>query len=93
MKKQSALKQSLAAAAGKTVPLEPNPTTLPKTKQQSKDVLVGAFYAPEVRKALRFIEAESGLTLKQLLGRAINQLAVEYGKPEPYTDTDHRLRN
>ncbi len=92
MKKESALKQSLAAAAGKTVVVEP-PAALPKTRQQSKDVLVGAFYPPEVRKALRFIEAESGLTLKQLLGRAINQLAVDYGKPEPYSDIDQRSHN
>lgn len=91
MTKHSALKQSLAAAAGKPVPTESNPTPLPRTKQHSKDVLVGAFYPPEVRKALRFIEAESGLTLKQLLGRAINQLAVNYGKPEPYTDSDQNL--
>ncbi len=93
MTKHSPLKQSLAAAAGKTVTIESNTPPLSKTKQHSKDVLVGAFYPPEVRKALRFIEAESGLTLKQLLGRAINQLAVDYGKPEPYTDIDHRSQN
>lgn len=87
MKKPSALKQSLAAAAGKAATLEPVPAVLSKTKPQSKELLVGAFYPPEVRKTLRFIEAESGKNLKQLLGRAINQLAAEYGKPEPYTDT------
>ena len=87
MRKPSALKQSLAAAAGKTATLEPAPTALPRKKSQPKEVLVGAMYAPEVRKTLRFIEAESDLNLKQLLGRAINQLATEYGKPEPYTDT------
>ncbi len=87
MKKPSALKQSLVAAAGKTAMLAPISTTPPKTKTQSKEILVGAFYPPEVRKTLRFIEAESNMNLKQLLGRAINQLAVEYGKPEPYTET------
>ncbi len=87
MKKPSALKQSLAAAAGRTATLEPPPAARPRTTEQPKEVLVGAMYTPEVRKTLRFIEAESGKNLKQLLGRAINQLATEYGKPEPYTDT------
>lgn len=89
MKKPSALKQSLTAAAGRTATVEPPPTPeIKTTKRQPKKVLVGAMYAPEVRQTLKFIEAETNKNLTQLLGHAINQLAAEHGKPEPYHDTD-----
>ncbi len=51
-------------------------------------VLIGASFAPEVRKALKLMEAESGKNLKQLLGQAINMLAVHYSKPEPFHEDD-----
>jgi hypothetical protein len=47
-------------------------------------VLIGAHYAPEVRRVLKLIEADSGKRLKPLLGEAINDLAAKYGKPQPY---------
>ena len=47
-------------------------------------VLIGAHYSPEVRRALKLVEAESGKRLKPLLGEAINDLCAKYGKPQPY---------
>lgn len=55
-------------------------------KQGTGGVLVSAIYPPEVRKALKMMEAESGQNLRQLLGRAINLLAVEMKQPQPFRE-------
>lgn len=86
-KKPSALAQSLQQAA------TPTPETqkgrriarLPAT-EPAKTVLVAAHFPTEVRRVLKLIEADSGKNLKQLLGEAINMLAANYGKPEPYQE-------
>lgn len=49
-------------------------------------VLIGGHYAPEVRRVLKLIEADTGRPLRALLGEAINDLAAKYGKPQPYDD-------
>jgi hypothetical protein len=91
MAKSSTLAQSLKAAAGKpeTVAHEPA-AAAPRSsaRQVATSVLIGASFAPEVRKALKLMEADSGKNLKQLLGQAINMLAVHYGKPEPFREED-----
>ena len=91
MSKKSTLSAALATAAGKPQPMVEPATRPGKTTAQPKPVkqptvLIAAHYAPEFRRVLKHIEAETGKNLKQLLGRAINQLAVEHGKPEPYTE-------
>lgn len=83
-KKTSALK-----AAFKTAKKPVASTTTAangRGKQESGLVLIGANFPPGVRKAIGYIEVDTGKTLKQLLGEAINDLAVKYGKPEPYTE-------
>jgi hypothetical protein len=47
---------------------------------------VAAHYPPEVRRALKMLEAETGKKLKQLLGEAINDLCHKYNKPQPYRE-------
>jgi hypothetical protein len=52
-------------------------------------VLIGGHFSPQVRRALLLVQAEpenQGKNLKQLLGEAINDLCVKYGKPEPYQE-------
>ena len=89
MAKTSTLKQSLAAAAGKPQPSTSDAAAAPATaKAAPKTVLVGANFAPEVRRVLKHIEAETGKNLKQLLGRMINQLAAEHGKPQPFNEAE-----
>ena len=56
-------------------------------KGKTATMLVGAHYSPEVRRTLMLVQAEpenTGKTLKQLLGEAINDVCAKYGKPEPY---------
>ena len=60
-------------------------TSAPPTEAvKAATVLVGAHYQPSVRRILKLIEADTDRNLKQLLGEAINDLAVKYGKPQPY---------
>jgi hypothetical protein len=87
--KQSPLAAGLnkAAVASKT----PAAAAKPSTTTASKTVLIGAHFAPEVRRTLLLVPAErenSGKNLKQLLGEAINDLCAKYGKPEPYAPDD-----
>jgi hypothetical protein len=85
--KQSPLAAGLNKAASKTTATaEAKPSAT-----ASKTVLIGAHFAPEVRRTLLLVQAErenSGKNLKQLLGEAINDLCAKYGKPEPYTPDD-----
>jgi hypothetical protein len=56
-------------------------------EKTEKTVLIGAHFAPEVRRVLFLVQAEpenEGKTLKQLLGEAINDLCVKCRKPQPY---------
>ena len=88
MTKTSTLAQSLATAAGKAAPETTAAPPAPQTAKpkERETVLIGANFAPEVRRVLKHLEAETGMNLKQLLGRAINRLAAENGKPEPYRE-------
>lgn len=93
MAKSSTLAQSLNAAAGKSAAVDREQDTASvaparQARQAGATVLIGASFAPEVRKTLKLIEADSGKNLKELLGQAINMLAVHYGKPEPFHDDD-----
>jgi hypothetical protein len=93
-KKSNSLAASLATAAGKRQPLpqqgmtnsEGNAMVSPKAKHAT--VLIAAHYPPDVRRVLKFLEAETGKNLKELLGEAINDLAAKYGKTEPYSAED-----
>ena len=58
----------------------------PKAKPAT--VLIAAHFSPDVRRVLKFLEAETGKNLKELLGEAINDLAAKYGKTEPYSAED-----
>jgi hypothetical protein len=54
-----------------------------------KTILIGGHFSVEVRRTLLLVQAEeenTGKTLKQLLGEAINDLCAKYGKPQPYND-------
>ena len=90
MSKKSTLSAALATAAGKPQTVAEPAARAVKAPQtatvKQPTVLIAAHYAPEVRRVLKHIEAETGKNLKQLLGRAINQLAAEHGKPEPYAE-------
>lgn len=69
-----------AAAAHKTEA----PSTKAQKEQGEKTILIGAHFPPEVRSALFLLQAETGKTVKHLLGEAINDLCVKYRKPQPY---------
>lgn len=93
MSKKSTLSAVLASAAGKAQPpAKPaaaprqaaNTSAPPAEVAKAATVLVGAHYEPAVRRVLKLIEADTDRNLKQLLGEAINDLAVKYGKPQPY---------
>jgi hypothetical protein len=94
--KRNTLAKAIKAAAGRqnqppATPQQPaasSKTKASKTKDQPATVLIGAHYAPEVRRTLLLVQAEpenTGKTLKQLLGEAINDLCAKYGKPQPYS--------
>jgi hypothetical protein len=75
--KQSTLELGLLhKAAGKPQPVIP-------AKESPRLVLIGANWPPEVRKALKLAEAESGKGLKALLGEGINLICAKYGVAEP----------
>jgi hypothetical protein len=90
-KKSNSLAASLATAAGKRQPLPQQGTTngegIVSPKAKPATVLIAAHYPPDVRRVLKFLEAETGKNLKELLGEAINDLAAKYGKPEPYSES------
>ncbi len=90
--KKSALAAGLKAAAGHHTQSPAASSEAAKTKgKPTGTVLVGGHYSPEVRRTLLLVQAEpnnTGKTLKQLLGEAINDLCVKYGKPQPYSGED-----
>lgn len=87
MTKRTSLSAALATAAGKPESVAaPAARPVKASADKPATVLIAAHFSPEVRRVLKLIEADSGKNLKQLLGRAINHLASEYGKPEPYRD-------
>ena len=87
--KKSALAAGLKAAASSQQPTVPsNAQVVQANGSKSSTVLIGAHYSPEVRRALKLVEAESGKKLKPLLGEAINDLCAKYGKPQPYGGED-----
>ena len=87
--RKSTLAQTLEQAAGRTQ-VENVPAGASKRKPGNRDaagtVLIAAHYPREVRATLKHIEADTGRTLRQLLGEAINDLAVKYGKPESFRE-------
>jgi hypothetical protein len=89
--KKSALAAGLKAAASSqqaTAPSSAPAIRATGSKSALGTVLIGAHYSPEVRRALKLVEAESGKKLKPLLGEAINDLCAKYGKPQPYGGED-----
>ena len=99
MSKKSTLSTALATAAGRPMPESAAETPSQEGNAQPPaakpaTVLIAAHFAPEVRRVLKLVEADTGKNLKQLLGEAINDLAAKYRKPEPYTteaDSTRRL--
>lgn len=86
--RKSTLAQTLEQAAGRTQ-IENAPAGETERKPGNRGtatVLIAAHYPREVRATLKHIEADTGRTLRQLLGEAINDLAVKYGKPEPFRE-------
>ncbi len=85
------MKKSALAAGLKAAAVHQEKTVLATAKdrrEKGATVLIGAHYAPEVRRTLLLVQAEpenTGKTLKKLLGEAINDLCAKYGKPQPYT--------
>jgi len=89
VKKNSALAAGLKAAAGKQPQAFASAVRSQPAKAKSlpPTVLIGGHFRPEVRRTLLLVQAEpdnTGKNLKQLLGEAINDLCVKYGKPQPY---------
>jgi hypothetical protein len=84
--KKSSLMTGLEAAAGKGAAVTEFGTAGRSAtgKAPAGTVTIAAHYAPEVRRTLKMIEAETGKRLKPLLGEAINDLCAKYGKPQPY---------
>ena len=86
--RKSTLSAALSNAAGKTVAPEkseaPSKSPLAVSAPDKRTVLIGAHLPPECRRVLKLIEADTGKNLQQLLGEAINDLAIKHGKPEPY---------
>lgn len=86
--KNSTLAAGLKAAAHHKSQPQRQARVSTATPGKSRTMLVGGHYAPEVRRTLLLVQAEpenTGKTLKQLLGEAINDLCAKYGKPQPYT--------
>ena len=80
------LKANMQKATGKNIE---SVALTKKAKLTGKTVLIGAHFAPQVRRALKMVEAHpdnEGRDLKALLGEAINDLCSKYGQPQPYTD-------
>jgi hypothetical protein len=58
---------------------------LPSPAARGKRVLIAGHFKPHVRSALMIVQAKTGKRLRNLLGEAINNLAVKYGKPQPFS--------
>jgi hypothetical protein len=85
--KKNALAAGLKAAAGRQTQAAAPALSSPAAKPRPATVLIGGHFAPEVRRTLLLVQAEPenmGKNLRQLLGEAINDLCVKYGKPQPY---------
>jgi len=84
VKTQGALSAALQqTAAPATAAAQPAPAR----RRKAGTVLIGAHYAPEVRRALKMLEAKTDRRLNELLGEAINDLCIKYGMPAPWSPT------
>lgn len=90
----SSLAKGLKAAAKKPIQATAARADVPQqatASAQSKTVLIGAHFSPQVKAALRMVQANPANCEKKsrdLLGEAINDLCAKYGVPEPFTFGD-----
>lgn len=87
-KRNNALAEGLSRAAGKKPEaVKAGPVAVAKEKKPTKQVLIGGFFDPEVRRMLLKIQYEhGGGKLRELLGEAINLLADKYNEPRPFNE-------
>ena len=64
---------------------KPGPVAVAK-KPTSETVMIGAHFDPEVRQALLKVRGNTGHSMRQVLGEAINLVCAKYKVPEPYTE-------
>ena len=89
--RKSTLLTGMAAAAGKPQPglqVAPPAAERRASNGTGETVMIGAHYPSEVRRALKFLEADTGRKLKPLLAEAINDLCAKYGRAQPCTVED-----
>ena len=79
MAQQTALAARLNVAAGKKPALK-----AAAKKEGPERVLVGAHFSPEVRQSLVIVRGKTGLSMRQVIGEAFNDLCSKYGVAEPY---------
>jgi hypothetical protein len=72
---------ALKAVTGRTGLAPPPPPVMVE-----KTILIGAHFSPEVRRAVKMLEAHTGKKLKTLLGAMINDWCERYNVPQPYSE-------
>lgn len=87
MSKFGAMKQQRAALANENVTSASTPVredsgqSSKRTPSREGKKMVGAYYSPEVSRALKMLAAELGTDLQTVLGEAIDDLMRKHGKP------------
>jgi hypothetical protein len=82
--KKSALAQGLKSFDNKKKsPLAVVPDAPAKNSARAGLQMIGSHFDPMVRRTIMMIQAETGKKLHELLGEAINDLCVKYGKVAP----------
>jgi hypothetical protein len=73
-----AMRRTADPAAGAPAAAPPGP---PRPGRAGKSNVTG-YFPPAVKRQLRILAAERGVTIQDLLGEALNDLFAKHGKPE-----------
>lgn len=80
------------AATGKTQTAAPQPSGTAREAPRAnpgrspEDVNISAYFAPEVKAALRIVQSKTGKNVKQLLGEALNDIFRKYNVTTAYNE-------
>lgn len=80
MPKPSPLQKALETSERRPDPIESRPRKLAASR--AGKVLIGGFFAPEAHVELKIIAAREGITLQELLTRALDDLLAKHGRPQ-----------
>lgn len=90
MARAAASRNTLAAALSAGPAAAPRRAPPVERKRKAGQVLIAAHFSPEQRRALKRLEYESGLRLREIMCRGFDRVLEEYGLPAAFSEGEGR---